>query len=167
MRTAIYPGTFDPVTYGHIDIVHRAAELFDKVIIAIANDTNKETLFTLEERLALWQYEAERDEKLRDVTVTTFTGLTVEFARQNQATALIRGLRALTDFEYEFQLALMNKKMNPGVETVFLITRSDYSFISSSIIKTVAKLDGPIRDFVPENVEKALRKKLKQKKSEV
>jgi len=167
VRTAIYPGTFDPVTYGHIDIVHRAAELFDKVIIAIANDTNKETLFTLEERLALWQYEAERDEKLRDVTVTTFTGLTVEFARQNQATALIRGLRALTDFEYEFQLALMNKKMNPGVETVFLITRSDYSFISSSIIKTVAKLDGPIRDFVPENVEKALRKKLKQKKSEV
>ncbi|ADY56041.1 Phosphopantetheine adenylyltransferase [Syntrophobotulus glycolicus DSM 8271] len=157
MRIAVYPGTFDPVTLGHMDILHRAAQLFDKIIIGVAANSNKETLFSLEERQELLKHEIK---EMSNVEVCPFSGLTVEFARQCGAVALIRGLRAISDFEYEFQLALMNKKLAPDMETVFLMTKSEYSFISSSAIKWAASLKGSISEFVPPNVEKALLKKL-------
>ena len=153
MRTAIYPGTFDPITNGHLDILIRAKELFDGVTIAIATDSNKIPLFSLDERLDLL-IEATKD--MSKVRVCVFEGLTVEFARQCGAVAILRGLRALSDFEYEFQLALMNKKIAPDIETIFLMTQSEFSFISSSAIKWAASLKGGISDFVPPHVEKAL-----------
>lgn len=159
MRIAVYPGTFDPLTNGHLDILHRAAALFDRVIIAVASNSNKETLFTLSERQELLRYELKR---IDNVDVSSFSGLTVDFARQCGAVALIRGLRAMTDFEYEFQLALMNKKMAPDIETIFLMTKSEYSFISSSAIKWAASLGGCIAEFVPPNVEKAIIEKNKK-----
>ena len=153
MRNAIYPGTFDPVTYGHLDILIRAKELFDEVTIAIAEDSDKKTLFSLEERKDL-VLEATKD--MPNVRVCIFEGLTVEFARQCGAIAILRGLRALSDFEYEFQLALMNKKLAPDIETIFLMTQSQFSFISSSAIKWAASLQAGVSDFIPPHVEKAL-----------
>lgn len=153
MRVAIYPGTFDPVTNGHLDILQRAVGLFDEVIIAVAADSNKSPLFSLEERTELL-LEATRE--MSTVKVQVFEGLTVEFARRCGAAAIIRGLRVMSDFEYEFQLALMNKKLAGDVETVFLMTSSDFSFISSSAIKWAASLQGSITEFVPPHVEKAL-----------
>lgn len=155
-RSAVYPGTFDPVTHGHLDILHRAVVLFDRVIIAVAAESNKDALFSVAERKELLINEI-RDYK--NVEVTSFRGLTVDFARECGAVALIRGLRAMTDFEYEFQLALMNKKLAPDIDTVFLMTQSEYSFISSSAIKWIASLRGTITEFVPPNVEKALIRK--------
>lgn len=160
MRIAVYPGTFDPVTNGHIDILHRAALLFDRVIVGVASDNNKKTLFSLSERQELIRYEAK---DMDNVVVKSFNGLTVDFAHQCEAIVLIRGLRALTDFEYEFQLALMNKKLAPDIETIFLITNGEYSFISSSSIKWAASLNGKISEFVPPNVEKALLEKYNRK----
>lgn len=153
MRVAIYPGTFDPVTNGHLDILRRAIELFDEVIIAVAVDSNKQTLFTLEERIQLINQAISEMPRVR---VAGFQGLTVEFARECGAVAIIRGLRVMADFEYEFQLALMNKKLASDIETVFLMTKSDYSFISSSAIKWAASLKGSITEFVPAHVEQAL-----------
>lgn len=153
MRVAIYPGTFDPVTNGHLDILQRAISVFDQVIIAVASDSNKSPLFTLNERVQLLH---EATEQMPTVRVSDFDGLTVEFAHRCGAVAIIRGLRAMSDFEYEFQLALMNKKLAPDVETVFLMTKSDFSFISSSAIKWAASLNGAVSDFVPLYVEKAL-----------
>lgn len=153
LRTVIYPGTFDPVTNGHLDILNRAKELFGGVTVAIAAESNKSPLFTLEERMELL-VEATKD--MPNVRVLVFQGLTVEFARQCGAVAILRGLRALSDFEYEFQLALMNKKIAPDIETIFLMTQSEYSFISSSAIKLVASLHAEVSDFVPRHVEKAL-----------
>ncbi|MGI5900971.1 MAG: pantetheine-phosphate adenylyltransferase [Desulfitobacteriia bacterium] len=153
MRIAVYPGTFDPVTNGHIDILKRAVNLFDRVIVAVAADNKKDPLFSLQERQDLFR---EAISGMKNVEVCSFTGLTVEFARKHNAVALIRGLRALTDFEYEFQLALMNKKLDPSIETLFLITHCEYSFISSSTIKWAASLNADISGFVPPNVEKAL-----------
>lgn len=153
MRTAIYPGTFDPITNGHLDILIRAKELFDGVTIAIAADNKKTPLFTLGERMELL-LEATKD--MPNVSVRVFEGLTVEFARQCGAVAILRGLRALSDFEYEFQLALMNKKIASDIETIFLMTQSEFSFISSSAIKWAASLHAEVSDFVPLHVEKAL-----------
>lgn len=160
MRIAIYPGTFDPVTYGHLDILQRAVSVFDEVIIAVASDSNKAPLFSLDERLKLL---SEATEGMANVKVSVFEGLTVEFARSCGAVAIIRGLRALSDFEYEFQLALINKKLAPDIETVFLMTKSDFSFISSSAIKWAASLKGTVSGFVPPHVEKALSEKYKEK----
>lgn len=160
MRTAIYPGTFDPVTNGHLDILKRAAEFFDEVIVAVAVDSNKSTLFSLDERIQLLN-EATKD--MPRVQVKGFEGLTVELARECGANAIIRGLRAMQDFEYEFQLALMNKKLAPDIETVFLMTQSEYSFISSSSIKWAASLKGSITEFVPAHVEQALLDKYQTK----
>ncbi|WP_407311138.1 pantetheine-phosphate adenylyltransferase [Desulfosporosinus sp. SB140] len=164
MRTAIYPGTFDPVTNGHLDILTRAKELFDGVTIAIAADSKKTPLFTLGERMELL-LEATKD--MPNVNVRVFEGLTVEFARQCGAVAILRGLRALSDFEYEFQLALMNKKIAPDIETVFLMTQSEYSFISSSAIKWASSLHAGVSDFVTPHVEKALTAKYSNLRSDV
>lgn len=153
MSNAIYPGTFDPVTNGHLDILIRAKELFDEVTVAIAADNKKTPLFTLGERMELL-LDATKD--MPNVNVRVFEGLTVEFARQSGAVAILRGLRALSDFEYEFQLALMNKKIAPDIETIFLMTQSEFSFISSSAIKWAASLHAEISEFVPPHVERAL-----------
>lgn len=153
MKTCIYPGTFDPITNGHMDIIERAAVLFDKVIIGVARDNYKNVLFNDEERL---ESIAEATSHLPNVEVELFSGLLMDFCAEKNACAAIRGLRAVSDFEYEMQLALMNKKLNPNVETVFLMTGQKYSFISSSIIKDVASLGGSINGLVPSSVEKRI-----------
>jgi pantetheine-phosphate adenylyltransferase len=159
VRSAIYPGTYDPVTYGHLDIVQRAIGVFDEVVVGVAADNNKSPLFSLEDRIRLFS-EATAD--MPRVIIKPFRGLTVNFARRNGSGAIIRGLRAMSDFEYEFQLALMNKKLAPDIETVFFTTRSDFSIISSTAIKTVASLGGNVSEFVPEHVERALLEKYKK-----
>lgn len=153
VKTAIYPGTFDPVTNGHLDIIVRASEIFDEIIIAVASDSQKKTLFSIEERVALLNVVTK---DIKGVSVKGFEGLTIELARQCGAKAIIRGLRVAGDFEYELQLALMNKKLAPDIETVFLMTKSDYSYISSSAIRWAASLKANISEFVPPHVEKAL-----------
>ena len=155
-RTAIYPGTFDPITNGHADLVHRAAVCFDRVIIAVAGSTAKATRFSLDERVELAQ-EAMRE--VGNVEIESFDGLLVEFARTQGAQVILRGLRAVSDFEYEFQLASMNRKLAPGIETMFLTPDEGYTFISSSLVREIAALGGDISGFVPPAVEAALRKK--------
>jgi len=156
VRVAIYPGTFDPVTNGHLDIIERAVLLFDRVIIAVACENYKNTLFNLEERINLMTTVTKN---LKNVVVDSFEGLTVEYCQKKGATAIIRGLRAVSDFDYEFQMALMNKKLNKNIDTVFLMTDQKYSYISSSIIKQVAQFGGCISGLVPEEVAQALSKK--------
>jgi pantetheine-phosphate adenylyltransferase len=156
LSKAVYPGTFDPVTLGHLDILTRAADLFDDIIVAVAEDNNKETLFSIAERVEFLRQETASRDK---ISVMPFSGLTVEFARQNGAKALIRGLRAMSDYEYELQLAMMNKKLAPDIETVFLMAQGEYSFISSSSIRWAARLQGSVSEFVPKCVDLALRRK--------
>jgi pantetheine-phosphate adenylyltransferase len=144
------------MTNGHLDILTRAADLFDEIIVAVADDNNKQTLFTPAERLALIEEEVNGQPKIK---VMTFCGLTVEFARRQGARTLIRGLRAMSDYEYELQLAMMNKKFAPEIETIFLMAQVKYSFVSSSAIKWASRLEGRIEDFVPAGVERALREK--------
>ena len=156
MRTCIYSGTFDPVTNGHMDIICRGAALFDRLIIGVAKDNYKNVLFSDEERIDILK---EVTADLPNVEVEAFSGLLMDYCREKDATAVIRGLRAVSDFEYEMQMALMNKKLNPNVETVFLMTGQQYSFISSSIIKDVAGLGGCITGLVPPSVEKRIREK--------
>lgn len=153
MRVAIYPGTFDPVTNGHLDVIERAINLFDQVVIAVAVDNNKKTLFNLDERMEL-MHAVTGD--MKNVVVESFDGLTVDFCRKKGAVAIIRGLRAVSDFDYEFQMALMNRKLDREVDTVFLMTDQKYSYISSSIIKQIAQLGGCIKGLVPEEVARAL-----------
>jgi pantetheine-phosphate adenylyltransferase len=160
MRKAIYPGTFDPVTNGHLDIVERAAGLFDQVVIAVAKDNYKNNLFNTEERIRLLESVTKH---LENVSIAAFDGLLMDFANSQGANVVVRGLRALSDFEFEFQLSLMNKKLNEKVETVFFMTASEYSFISSSIIKQVACLGGSVCGLVPPVVSQALAKKYNQK----
>lgn len=156
MKIAIYPGTFDPVTNGHLDILKRASLLFDKVIVAIATDNEKESLFSIEERRAFMEAVVK---DIPNVAVEHFSGLLMHYVQKTQAHAIIRGLRAVSDFEYEFQLALMNKKLARDVETIFLMTSSEYAFLSSTIIKQVVSLNGNIHGLVPEIVEEALKEK--------
>ncbi len=153
MRTAICPGTFDPITNGHLDIIKRAINLFDRVIIGVSADNNKQTLFSLAERVSLIERVTEECPK---VTVKSFSGLLIDFAHQEKAVAVVRGLRAVSDFEFEFQMSIMNKKLSNDVETLFLMTATEYSFISSSIIRQVASLGGCIKGLVPSVVEQAL-----------
>ncbi len=158
MRTVIYPGSFDPFTNGHLDVVERAAKLFDRVIVAVAQNTDKQTLFTQTERKL--QIATVLDD-FQNVEVTEFKGLLVEFAKAQHAEAIIRGLRAVSDFEFEFQLALMNRKLEEEIETIFMMPREAYTFLSSKLVKEIAQLGGDVSAFVPANVEQALLNKLK------
>ena len=155
-RIAVYPGTFDPITNGHTDLVSRAAQVFPKVIIAIAESPHKTPMFDLDERIDM----ARKDmAKWKNVEVVGFSNLLVEFVQQIGASVIIRGLRAVSDFEYEFQLASMNRHLAPDVETMFLTPDEDYGFISSTLVKEVARLDGDVSSFVSENVQKAMQRR--------
>lgn len=161
MRKGVYPGSFDPITNGHLDVLARAASLFDELIVAVARDNQKACLFTMEERVAMLE-ETAREQGLTNVRVTPFDGLLVEFARKVDACAVVRGLRAVSDFEFEFQMALMNRKLDPRVETIFLTPREELTYISSRIVKEIARLGGNIGQFVPSGVALALTRKLPQ-----
>lgn len=155
-RIAVYPGTFDPITLGHEDIVRRAANLFDEVIVAVAGSTTKHTLFSLEERVAL----AKEVFHSANITVVGFSGLLMQFVQEQGAQMVIRGLRAASDFEYEFQLAGMNRKLYPKLETLFLTPAEEYMFVSSSLVREVARLGGEVDQFVSASVKEAIALKL-------
>ena len=156
MRRAVYPGSFDPVTNGHLDVIERARKLFDEVIVAVAHNDEKQALFSLEERL---QFLQDSIGKIDMVRIAQFDGLLVEFATAQRASAVIRGLRAVSDFEFEFQMALMNRKLETDVETIFLMPKEEYTYLSSRIIKEIARLGGDVSSFVPPAVSKALVRK--------
>jgi pantetheine-phosphate adenylyltransferase len=159
LKIAVYPGSFDPITYGHIDIIERALKIFDGVVVAVARNSEKNSLFTVQERITLIT------EILADkprAKVDTFEGLLVNFVRDQGATVIIRGLRAVSDFEYEFQLAQMNRSITKDVETLFMMTSVPYSYLSSSIVKEVSSLNGPVDNLVPPQVKAALDKKFKR-----
>jgi pantetheine-phosphate adenylyltransferase len=153
---AVYPGSFDPVTNGHMDLIQRSAALFDKVIVAILRNTEKIPLFTVEERIEMLE-EATRD--LKNVSVTAFEGLLVDFVEKIGGSVIIRGIRAVSDYEYELQMALMNRSLSNKVETVFMVPTESYSFLSSKLVKEIAQLGGKIHGFVPADVEKRLCRK--------
>lgn len=156
IRRAIYAGTFDPMTLGHLDVIERAAKTVDELIVGVAAVTGKNTLFDQDERVAMVrEVLGERD----DVIVEPFHGLLVDYAAERDAAILIRGLRAFSDFEYEFQMALTNRRLAPDLETLFLMPKQDYSFVSSSNVKQIASLGGKVSEFVPASVEEALRRK--------
>ena len=157
MRIAIYPGSFDPITNGHLDVVQRAAKLFDRVIVAVAKSESKHPLFSLGERVELVSAATEH---LPNVETDSFEGLLVEYVESRNAQAVVRGLRAVSDFEFEFQLALMNRKLNEKVETIFMMRKDTYTFLSSRIVKEIARLGGDVNQFVPAHVRTALAEKL-------
>ncbi|MEO5754497.1 MAG: pantetheine-phosphate adenylyltransferase [Chthoniobacterales bacterium] len=158
MRRAIYPGSFDPVTNGHLDVIERAGKLFDEVVVAIAHNDQKQPFFTLEERLNfLRQMTASQD----GVRVEPLDGLLVEFAVEQKANAIVRGLRAVSDFEFEFQMALMNRKLESTVETIFLMPKEEYTYLSSRIVKEIARLGGDVGGFVPPCVVKSFARKMR------
>ena len=161
MKTAIYPGSFDPITNGHLDILERAINLFDRVIITVARNSTKNPLFTEEERLKLMR---DAVKQYKQVEVDSFEGLLVDYARTKKAIAVVRGLRAISDFEYELQMALMNRKLNPGVQTVFLMPNERYTYLNSTIVREISRLGGNVNDFVPPTVKAALDKKFKSNK---
>jgi pantetheine-phosphate adenylyltransferase len=158
MRTVIYPGSFDPLTNGHLDVIQRATKLFDKVIVAVARSESKHPLFSLDERA---QMVLRAVRTLPHVEVDQFEGLLIEYVERRSAQAVIRGLRAISDFEFEFQLALMNRKLNERIETIFMMPKDTYTFLSSRIVKEIASLGGDVSAFVPAHVRTALALKLK------
>ncbi len=149
MKIAVYPGSFDPITNGHLDIIRRAAKVYDKVVVGVLDNINKTPLFTSEQRKAM----IDRVTKdLDNVECDIFSGLLVDFVKQKEATVIVKGLRTVADFEYEFQMALLNKALNPEFETMFMMTNSEYSYISSSMVKEVAKYNGCLEGLVPEGI---------------
>ncbi len=158
-KIAVYPGTFDPITYGHIDIMNRASNIFSNVIVAVAEDSEKKPVFSIEERMSFIKNVVQEGKK-HNIEIDSFPGLLVDYLKKMKAHIIIRGLRVFTDFDHEFALASINKKLFPDIETIILMTNEKYSFISSSLIKEVAKLGGSIKDYVPEIVANALVKKL-------
>jgi pantetheine-phosphate adenylyltransferase len=161
MRRAVYPGSFDPVTNGHVDVVERARTLFDEVIVAVAHNDEKQPLFSLEERL---EFLGQSLGEIDNVRITHFDGLLVEFALKQKANAVIRGLRAVSDFEFEFQMALMNRKLEGNLETIFLMPKEEYTYLSSRLVKEIARLGGDVSSFVPSAVAKALGRKFATRK---
>jgi pantetheine-phosphate adenylyltransferase len=161
-RTAIYPGSFDPLTFGHIDIIERSTRLFDQVIVSILTNPRKAPLFTVEERIAIM------DEILKprfpDVEIDVFHGLLVDYAKQKNAQAIVRGVRAIADYEYEFQMALMNRRLAPDIETIFMMPAENYSYVSSRLVKEIAELGGSVSGLVPETVEKQLNHRFRKEK---
>lgn len=155
----IYPGSFDPVTNGHLDIIHRCSDRFDKVIISVLNNTKKKSVFTVEERIHLLK---ESTKDLKNIEIDSFTGLLTEYSKKKGCSTIIRGLRAVSDFEYEMQLALINRKTYPELETLFMVSSTGVSFLSSSLVKEIASFNGEISCFVPMVVEEALREKFKR-----
>ncbi len=153
MRTAIYPGSFDPITNGHLDVLQRATKLFDRVIVAVAKSESKQPLFTLQERVEMVEGAIGH---LAQVEVDAFDGLLVKYVEDRSAQAVVRGLRAVSDFEFEFQLALMNRKLNERIETIFMMPKDTYTFLSSRIVKEIARLGGDVSMFVPAHVQAAL-----------
>ena len=158
MRTAIYPGSFDPITNGHLDLVLRASKLFDRVIVAVASNDAKRPLFSMEERVAMARQAIEGWPK---VEVDSFDGLLVEYVQRRGGDAILRGLRAVSDFEFEFQLALMNRALDERVETIFMMPKEGFTFLSSRLVKEVARLGGDISPFAPDHVCRAMREKFK------
>ena len=150
MKTAIYPGSFDPITNGHLDVIERSARIFDKVIVSVLHNSTKKPAFSVEEKISMIQ---RATAGLPNVEADSFNGLLVDYAKQKSATTIIKGLRAVSDFEYEMQMALMNRKQNPEIETLFLISSSEYSFLSSSVVKEIARLGGNLDGFVPECIK--------------
>ena len=163
MKIAVYPGSFDPATYGHLDVIRRAAVSFDKVIVGVLHNSSKSPLFSVEERVKILT-KATKD--IPNVEVKAFEGLSVNFARENHAQVIVRGLRAVTDFEYELQMAQTNRVLEPEVDTTFLITSLEYAYLSSTVVKEVAAFGGDIHKFVPGFVEKEIRAKYAARNSE-
>jgi pantetheine-phosphate adenylyltransferase len=161
-RIAIYPGSFDPLTNGHLDVIRRSMAMFDKLVIAVASNVRKQALFTMEERIALIREVVGDDPR---VEIDTFEGLLVEYAKRKGAVALVRGLRAVADFEYEFEMATMFRRLAPNVETVFLMTHENYFYVSSHLVKEVASLGGDISAFVPPAVAKQLLARIAERKN--
>ena len=159
MRVAVYPGSFDPVTLGHIDIIQRTSKMFDKVIIGVLKNRSKSPLFTAEERVELLK---EVTADIPNVEVQSFQGLLIDFVRQNQANVIVRGLRAITDFEYELQIAQTNRQLNRDLDTMFFTTSMEYSYVSSTIVKEIASYGGDVSSMVTPHVEECLRKKFAQ-----
>jgi pantetheine-phosphate adenylyltransferase len=157
-QPAVYPGTFDPVTYGHIDLIKRARDIFSEVIVAVGHNPHKKPLFSVKERVGMLKKAVSG---MDGVVVVEFDGLVVDYARKNKIKVLIRGLRMVSDFEYEFQMALTNRKISPDIETVFLMPQESYSYLSSKLLKEAASLGADMSSFVPDFVERALRKKLR------
>ncbi len=165
IKTAVYPGSFDPITYGHINIIERGLKLFDKIIIAISyNQSGKKSFFSIEERVSIVK-EIFKNEKR--VVVESFKGLLVEYVKSKNAEIVLRGLRTVSDFEFELQMSLANKKMNGNLETVFMMTEGKYSFLSSSIIKEILSLGGSVRDLVPDVVVEKFNERLKERKTDI
>lgn len=157
MQIAVYPGTFDPITNGHIDVIKRAARIFDKLIVAISHNPGKTPFFDIKERIALAEQALA---EMNNITIISFDNLLVDCARENNAQILVRGLRAVSDFEFEVQLSGMNRRLNPEVETVFIAAAQEHAFVSSSLVREIARLHGDVTEFVPAVVKQALDKRL-------
>ncbi len=158
MRIAVYPGSFDPVTYGHIDVIERALKIFDKIIVALGDNPEKTSLFSVEERLEMLK---ESLKKHKNVEIDVFSGLLIDFVKKKKSNVIVRGLRAVSDFDYEFQRALLNRRITTDIETVFIMTRGKYCYLNSSIVKEMAQFKGDVSALVPEIVDKKLKERFR------